>query len=394
MIFQTLDDKTECVGVYADGQLYFGDWPTDLTATWKYSGFLKEANIDYAHLVCDGKTLAQAAPPGLEEPLAKAQRRFKAYLQSFSIAKINMRNHCLFDLVPHDFLKEFCEIKNKITEHVLTIHDKPPTYDHLCEVSKLLYKIKFQNLNLSADNCKELFYNTPSRIMAKRLLDGANHIDYNIFGTVTGRLTTAPVSFPILTSQRGFRKLLKPQNDWFLSLDYNGAEVRTLLGLSAEEQPQVDIHWWNVKNIFEDHLTREEAKTIFFGWLYNPDSRAIDTDVYDRENILKKHYDGEYIVTPFQRRLKVDRPRALNYLIQSTTADLVLDRAVVLDSFLEDKKSFISHIVHDEIVIDMVEEERDLILSLRDVFAENKIGTFLVNLSAGKNYLEMKTLNL
>ena len=394
MIFQTLDDKTDCVGVYADGQLYFDNWPTDLTHTWKYTGVLKDAQIDYAHLFCDGKTLAQVAPLPLQEPLAKAQRRLKAYLQAFSIAKINLRDHCVFDLVPHDFLKQFCEIKNQITEHVFAIENKAPTYEHLCDVTKLLYKIKFQTLNLNSVDCKELFYNTPSRVMAQKLLDGAPYIDYNLFGTITGRLTTRPMSFPILTSQRGFRKLLKPQNDWFLSLDYNGAEVRTLLGLSNEQQPQVDIHRWNVKNLFEEHITREEAKTIFFGWLYNPESHAIETDVYDRKKILETYYDGEYISTPFHRRIKVDKARALNYLIQSTTADLVLERATALDKLLEDKKSFISHIVHDEIVIDMHDEERELIPTLRDTFADNKIGTFLVNLSAGKNYLELKELNL
>ena len=33
-------------------------------------------------------------------------------------------------------------------------------------------------------------------------------------------------------------KLLKPNNDWFVSFDYNGADVRTFLGLLGEEQPQ------------------------------------------------------------------------------------------------------------------------------------------------------------
>ena len=306
MIFQTLDDKTECVGVYADGQLYFDNWPDDLTQTWRHTGFSKDADIEYASLYCDGLNLERAAPESLQEPLKKAQRRMKAYAQSFRIAKIDMREHCIFDLVPQDFLKEFCEIKNKITEHVLTKYDKPPCYDHLNRVSKLLYKIKYQDLNLNADDCKSLFYNTPSRVMAQKLLDGPNYINYNVFGTITGRLTTFPESFPILTSQRGFRQLLKPQNDWFLSLDYNGAEIRTLIALSKQKQPSEDIHAWNVKNIFDKSVTREEAKTTFFSWLYNPDSKTVNTDAYDRESILDKFYDGVYILTPFERKIKVE----------------------------------------------------------------------------------------
>jgi hypothetical protein len=305
-----------------------------------------------------------------------------------------MREHCIFDLVPQDFLKEFCEIKNQITEHVLTRYDKPLCYDHLNRVSKLLYKIKYQNLNLNAIDCKGLFYNTPSRVMAQKLLDGPNYINYNIFGTITGRLATFPESFPILTSQRGFRQLLKPQNDWFLSLDYNGAEIRTLIGLSKQIQPSEDIHAWNVRNIFDKSVTREEAKTMFFSWLYNPDSTTVKTDAYDRESILDNFYDGVYILTPFKRKIKVEKRKAFNYLIQSTTADLVLERAVEVDKILEGKKSFISHIVHDELVIDMVDEDREMVPELRDLFADNKVDKYLVNLRAGKNYLDLKDLNL
>ena len=207
-------------------------------------------------------------------------------------------------------------------------------------------------------------------------------------------MTTHPESFPILTSQRGFRQLLKPQNDWFLSLDYNGAEIRTLIALSKQKQPSEDIHAWNVKNIFDKSVTREEAKTMFFGWLYNPDSTTVKTDVYDRESILDSFYDGEYILTPFERKIKVERRKAFNYLIQSTTADLVLDRAVEVDKMLEGKKSFVSHIVHDELVIDVADEDREMVPEIRDTFAANKIDNYLVNLRAGKNYLDLKDLNL
>jgi hypothetical protein len=394
VIFQALDDKTECVGVYANGQLYFDNWPEEIAQTWKYTGFLSDGNIEYASLYCEGAPLERIAPASLKDPLAKAQRRLKAYAQSFRIAKINLRDHCIFELVPEDFLKEFCEIKNKITEHVLTTYDKPPCYEHLMDATKLLYKIKFQTLQLNPDNCKELFYSTPSRAMAKKLLEGPHYINYNLFGTVTGRLTTFPESFPILTSQRGFRQLIKPKNDWFLSLDYNGAEVRTLMGLSEQAQPSQDIHQWNVKNIFGGGVTREEAKTLLFSWLYNPESEAIETEVYDREKVLEAWYRDDHILTPFGRKIKVDKRKALNYLIQSTTADLVIERAVVVDKMLEGKKSFVSHIVHDELVIDMADEEREMIAEIRDTFADNQIGNYLVNLRAGKNYLDLKDLNL
>jgi DNA polymerase I-like protein with 3'-5' exonuclease and polymerase domains len=141
-------------------------------------------------------------------------------------------------------------------------------------------------------------------------------------------------------------------------------------------------------------VTREEAKTMFFGWLYNPDSTTVKTDAYDRESILDNFYDGVYILTPFKRKIKVEKRKAFNYLIQSTTADLVLDRAVEVDKMLEGKKSFVSHIVHDELVIDVADEDREMVPQIRDMFSHNKIDKYLVNLRAGKNYLDLKDLNL
>ena len=72
----------------------------------------------------------------------------------------------------------------------------------------------------------------------------------------------------------------------------------------------------------------------------------------------------------------------------------MLDRAVVLDQFLENHRSFVSHIVHDEIVLDMTDEERSLIPEIKELFATNTLDTFVVNLQAGRDYLDLKDLNL
>ena len=243
--------------------------------------------------------------------------------------------------------------------------------------------IKYQNLKINTEDCRQLFLKTNLRNEAKKYMSRAAYVDYNLFGTVTGRLTTNPNSFP------------KPRNDWFLSLDYNGAEIRTLLSLSGEEQPNIDIHTWNLENVLQRaDIPREEAKTIFFSWLYNPDSDIIDTKYYDRDRVLDKWYDGEYINTPMKRKIKVDRRKAFNYLIQSTTADIVLQQACAIDDFLEGKNSFISHIVHDEIVIDLDNDEKQIVPEIREIFANNTLGQYKVNLNAGTNYLDLKELNL
>jgi hypothetical protein len=397
VLFQPIDDKTQCVGVYVDGNLIFDEnkIPENLTRTWRPSGSLLDANIEYAWIYARGKSLDEVCPDHLKEAWDNVSRKMRAYKKSFDIAKIDLRNHCFFDLVPHDALLEFCEIRNQITEYVFENYEKPENYEYACSAAKLLYKIKYQDLFLDSSECRSLFVSSGLRNASQKILNGQKHIDYNLFGTVTGRLSTRSQSFPILTMKRELRRLIKPHNDWFLSFDYNGAEVRTLLALSDQKQPVGDIHEWNIRNVFEEpEMPREEAKTIFFAWLYNPESDSINTNYYDRKKVLDKYYDGDYINTIFGRHIKVDEWRAFNYLIQSTTADLVIDRAVAIDRMLEGRKSFISHIVHDEIVIDFDDEDRELLTEIKETFAANKLGIFMVNLKAGKNYYDLENLVL
>ena len=396
MIFQTLDDKSQCVGIYAQGELFFDEIPQPLTKTWSYSGSLKEdANTEYARLYLQGNGIEEVCPPQLKDEFDRVSRKMHAYKKSFELGKVDLREHCFFDLVPHGALVEFCEVKNQITQHVFENYERPPNYDHLCAATKLLHKIKYQQLRIDASDCRRLFINSGLRSQAQKLIKMPAYIDYNLFGTVTGRLTTRPRSFPILTMKRELRALVKPQNDWFVSLDYNGAEVRTLLALSGQTQPQEDIHQWNLHNVFErPEMDREEAKTIFFAWLYNPDSTQIQTTYYDRKKVLDKYYDGEYINTMFHRKIAVEEWKALNYLIQSTTADLVLERAGVIDEALKGTPSFVSHIVHDEIVIDFCDQDRKKLAEVKEIFSQNKLAKFMVNLKAGPNYYEMETLTL
>ena len=389
MYFQTLDDKTECVGVYAEGALYFKDFPTDLTKTWKYTGSITDPAIEYAWLLCNGFALEEVCPDFLKERLESSQRRFRAYLKSFEIGRIRLREHCFFDLVPEDFLLEFCDVKNEITKFVFENYEKPENYDHLRSVQQLLHKIKYQNVNINIEGCRALYQSTLGRKKANDILKRGHYIDYNLFGSITGRLTTNRGSLPVLTIKKEFRQLIKPHLDWFISLDYNGAEVRTFLELSGKEQPQDDIHEWNIKHVIKEDVDRYTAKQRFFSWLYNPDSDKIKTNIYDKEKLLDKWYVNGYIITPHKRKMKVERRKALNYLIQSTTADRVLERAVAIDKILENKKSFISHIVHDEIVIDLCDEERDILSEVKKAFEKDG---FMTNINAGKNYLDLDRL--
>jgi hypothetical protein len=114
-------------------------------------------------------------------------------------------------LVPHDFIVKFLEVKNKITQHVFETYEKVENYDHLARVHQLLHKIKYQDLKINSEDCRDIFLKTTLRNEAQKYTKKKNYIDYNLFGTVTGRLTTNPGSFPILTARKELRKLIKPK---------------------------------------------------------------------------------------------------------------------------------------------------------------------------------------
>jgi len=396
MIFQTLDDKSECVGVYVNGKLHFDQIPDGLTKTWKYTGSINDPDVLYAWIYCGGKKLEEVCPTEYKQELTELQKTFKAYLLSFSIGKINLMDNCFFDLVPSDFLLQFCEVRNKITEHVFDTHTKPQNYAHLDKAYKLVHKIKHQKLNINIDGCRNLMTSTSDREDVRMLVKNKSHyVDYNLFGTVTGRLTTKRTSNPILTMKSKFRSLVKPTNDWFVSLDYNGAEIRTFLSLSGHEQPNQDIHIWNMKHLYGDHpIDREEAKVRFFSSFYNHNDNSLNGSVYSRNRVLGDYFYGNRVRTTFGREIAVDERKAFNYIIQSTTADLTIDRAVALDEKLKDTKSKVAFIVHDEVVLDIHEEDKYLIPQLKEVFENNKLGSFMANVKAGKNYGELKELKI
>ena len=389
MIFQAIDDKNECVGVYSDGKLDFKNIPAGLSKTWKFSGSIRDESVKYAWLYANGKNLEECCPEHLVDDLQISQKKLKAYVKSFEIAKVNLSDHCIYDLIPHDFLLEFCELKNKITQHVFENFTEPENYAHLDSVQKLLHKIKYQKLNLSISDCKHLMVASSQRNNVKKIMS-SKYVDYDLFGTITGRLTTKKGSFPMLTIMKELRQIIKPNNDLFIALDYNGAEVRTLLDLQNIEQPKEDIHNWNAKHLFEQDISREECKVRFFAWLYDPESDDIKTEYYDKVSLLGKWYDGDFIRTPYGRKIKVEHRKAFNYLIQSTTADRVLAKAVLIDNMLADRKSYVSHIIHDEIVLDYCDQDRDLITDIKDVFEDG----FASTLSGGKDAFNLKELTL
>ena len=395
MYFQTLDDKGECVGVYKNGKLYFQDLPEGLKRTWKYAEYLQESNVEYASVWSGNRSLNDTCPNALVDDWVAVEDKLKAFYRSFVLAKVNMNENCFFDLVPEPFLMEYCEIRNKITQYVFENYEKPVNYDFLVDLTKVLARIRHQKLNIDVSSLTDKAHLPKFRQAAKKYAQIDPYCRYNINGTKTGRLTTQKNSFPIMTMDKDFRSIVKPTNDWFVELDFNAAELRTLMALGGSEMPLEDIHGWNARNLFNAHTTREEAKQGFFSWLYDENKTNPKlSKYYDRDKVREMYWDGEVVKTMFGREIEADRKHALNYIIQSTTADLVLRQVIKIHDMLRDMKGFIAFTIHDNIVLDLPDEERYTIPMMIEEFSNTELGKFLVNVKAGKDFGNLKALNL
>ena len=193
MLFQTLDDKKECVAIYLDGKIV-DSLPTGLSKTWNYSAFLEGHDIEYAKIYCGDKSLSDVCPENLKEEWNKINNRMRAYHCSFTEAKIDLRQNCFFDLVPKRYLLVYYDLRNQITEHVFNTFQKPDNYDLILGMTKIATHIRHQELNTNLDGVTI----TPKlRDFLKKNDPSRAYINYNVYGTKTGRLATMNGSFPI-----------------------------------------------------------------------------------------------------------------------------------------------------------------------------------------------------
>ncbi len=82
-MFQTLDDKGECVGIYKEGELYFNEIPKNLNKTWNYVSFLEGQDIEYASIYALGKSLDEVCPPELKLQWDNINKKLRSLVSSF-----------------------------------------------------------------------------------------------------------------------------------------------------------------------------------------------------------------------------------------------------------------------------------------------------------------------
>jgi len=147
-------------------------------------------------------------------------------------------------------------------------------------------------------------------------------------------------------------------------------------------------------------LSRAEAKETTTSWLYNSNSaNAIKyndnlSKVFDKDKLKNKYFLDHRVKTPYNREIKSDDYHAISYLNQSTFIDLFHRQIIKVYDYLQNKKSFVAFMIHDEFVLDMTDDEKNNIIDIINILQDTPYGTFPVNIKAGKDFSNMKKLNL
>lgn len=341
-------------------------------------------DLAYAKYYNNYQSIEEAVTEDLKEELIFNQNRIKSLLKAYSSMRIDFLDREVFKLIPDFFMEDYARIISKISKQVIKNKDQPKNYEFLKEADLFLHLLSKRKVKI------EVPATTPKDIR-EYFNSFKPYINYNLFGTRTGRLTNEKGSLPILTLRKENRKFIKPTNDYFAELDFNACELRTLLGLNGIEQPQEDLHEWNNQNIFFGSLNRDEAKEKIFSWLYDEKINKFADMYYNKDGIKQKYWDGLKVKNHFDREISCDSEHyAVNYIVQSTAMDLFFRQVLKINELLSETNSFIAFMVHDSVVLDLKKEDIQVLKKMIKSFSETEFGNFMVNVSIGTDFGNMR----
>ena len=390
MIFQTFDEKKDCFMIHKESKFHKAVTP-DCTKTWSYATYLRDKQIEYASLYALEKSLEELCPAGRKAEFADIQSKIKAVIKSCNEVKLDLDEICIYEVMPRHLLTSWAQIKTEICENIFKNYKKPQNYEQMLKITKVIADIKHRRLNI--DPSKITRITVQDKNVYKLITENSSFVDYDMTKTVTGRLSTKKGSFPVMTLAKKYRSVITPTNDWLYELDFNACELRVALALLGHKQPKEDLHNWNLSNVFTRAKDRDNAKKRIFSWLYNPKSKDDKVSrIYDREKLKTLHYLDNKVITPFGRKIECDEDHSVNYLVQSTAADMVFEQMYKVWEFLKDKKSFIKFCNHDSIMIDLHIDDQFDVNNIKKLFSDTRFGNFRINCFGGKNWAEMKRL--
>ncbi len=276
--------------------------------------------------------------------------------------------------------------------------------------------------------------------------DGKIHTIYKQNLTRTGRLSSVEPNLQNIPARdeegRKIRKAFLPVNDLFLSADYSQMELRVLAHVSGSKELQQafindeDIHtrvaadMYGIKMEDVTKIQRKTAKAVIFGIVYGisgfglgenleisaKEAREFINKYYElypgvkkyMDDIVVQAYRDGYVKTLFNRKRVIDELNnknfmvrqsgeriALNTPIQGTSADIMKIAMIKIFNEMQDKKlkSKMLLQVHDELIFDVLNEEKEVLEKIVKSNMENCVKLdvpFKVSSDYGTDWYEAK----
>ena len=242
----------------------------------------------------------------------------------------------------------------------------------------------------------------------------------------TGRLSCTEPNLQNIPTKDEYGKLIRkafvPKNDLFISFDYSQIELRLLAHISNDKRlieafnNGEDIHTHVAADIYGieekdvTKLQRKTAKAVIFGIVYGisgfglgenlhitPKEAKMFIEKYYElypdvknymDNIIKQAKEDGYVKTLFGRIRVIEELNSSNYMvrqsgermalntpIQGTSADIIKLAMVRIENKLKkhNLKSKLVLQIHDELIFDVVNEEKEQIIKLAQEEMENVI---------------------
>ena len=278
-------------------------------------------------------------------------------------------------------------------------------------------------------------------------ISGRIHSSFNQTITTTGRISSTEPNLqniPVKTEMgREIRKVfIADNNSKLVDADYSQVELRVLAHMSGDEhmieafQNDIDIHSKTASQIFNVDINevsskqRSEAKAINFGIVYGKTDFGLSQDLnipvakakayiesyfanYDKikvfmDEAINNATDNGYALTIFNRRRYIPEINSSNFMvrnqgkrfamnapIQGSAADIIKIAMVNVYNRLKDEqlKSRLILQVHDELIVEAVEDEIDKVCQIVKEEMETAVNLQVhldVDLNVGNSWYETK----
>ena len=209
------------------------------------------------------------------------------------------------------------------------------------------------------------------------------------------------------------RRLVIPRDDYrMVSFDYSQMEVRMFLlyvgqpeMIALMKKEKIDFHGEAAKIAFEVteddpefSFYRQAAKTITFGVIYGIGKNKLAQDMgvspqqaqqykstyfanmkgsrqfFDR--VVKTIETRGWVRNKYGRIYKVPNNwgyKAVNYLVQGTSADILSERMINIDEFLQPYKTNMLMQIHDEIIFEVHKDEIHIVPDIKKIMLANSL---------------------